>query len=120
MFLAVLVVLAATAERPASVSGASSVAAIGVREVLLDNGFRMLIVEDTRVPRVAASLWYRFGALAESNGEHGSAHFLEHAVHQGTTTVGTTNFEAEKPILKEIYETEQQLVAVRNRERNRM
>jgi predicted Zn-dependent peptidase len=119
-FLAILVVLTAGAQGPAFVSGASGVATIDVREVVLDNGFRILVVEDPRVPRVAASLWYRFGALAESNGEHGSAHFLEHAVHQGTTTVGTTNFEAEKPILKEIYETEQQLVAVRNRERNRM
>jgi predicted Zn-dependent peptidase len=69
---------------------------------------------------VAASLWYRLGALQEITGEHGSTHFLEHAVHQGTTTVGTTDFESEKPLLREIHETEQKLLATVNRERNRL
>ena len=44
----------------------------------------------------------------EAQGEHGSTHFLEHMVYQGTTSVGTKDFEAEKPILHEIYETEQE------------
>jgi len=91
---------------------------VAVQEIVLGNGFRLVVVEDRRVPRVAASLWYRFGAMQEPNGEHGEAHFLEHALHQGTTTVGTTNFEAEKPILRKIHETEQKLLALRNRERN--
>ena len=93
---------------------------INVEEIRLANGFRVLVVEDHRVPRIAASLWYRLGAIRELSGEHGSTHFLEHAVHQGTTTVGTRNFEAEKPILREIHETEQKLVEVWNRERNRL
>jgi predicted Zn-dependent peptidase len=91
---------------------------VNVHELVLENGFRVLVVEDHRVPRVASSLWYRFGARAESAGEHGSAHFLEHAIHQGTTTVGTRDFEAEKPILRRIEETEQELLAARNRDRN--
>jgi predicted Zn-dependent peptidase len=95
-------------------------AELEVREHVLPNGFRLLVVEDHRVPRVAASLWYRLGALQESHGEHGSTHFLEHAVFQGTTSVGTRDLGKELPILREIYDAEQELIAVRNRERNRL
>src|SRR5262245_1017517 len=83
-----------------------------------DNGFRIVLVEDHRVPRVAASLQYRFGALSERNGEHGSAHFLEHAMHQGTTTVGVKDRELDRKLLREIYDTEQALLAERNAHRN--
>jgi predicted Zn-dependent peptidase len=93
---------------------------MNVQELRLENGFRVLVVEDHRVPRVASSLWYRFGARAESAGEHGSAHFLEHAVHQGTATVGTRDFEAERPILQQIQDTEKELLALQDRERNRL
>ena len=93
---------------------------VDVQELVLDNGFKVLVVEGSQVPRVAASLWYRLGSLQERIGEHGSTHFLEHVVHQGTTTVGTKNFEAEKSLLRQIYETEQKLLATRNRERNRL
>ena len=93
---------------------------VDVHEILLDNGFRILVVEDHRVARVAASFWYRFGAMQEPNGEHGAAHFLEHVIFQGTTTVGTKNFDAEYPILHEILETEQELLELRDRERNRL
>lgn len=95
-------------------------AALPVEELVLQNGLRILIVHDARIPRVGASLWYRVGALQEGVGEHGSTHFLEHAIHQGTTTVGTRNFAAEKTLLAEIDATEQRLVAIRNRERNRL
>jgi len=93
---------------------------VEVEEAILDNGFRVLVVEDHRVARISASLWYRFGAMQEPNGEHGEAHFLEHAIHQGTTTVGTRDFEAEKPILREIHETEEKLLEVWDREKNRL
>jgi predicted Zn-dependent peptidase len=88
------------------------------QELLFDNGFRIVVIEDHRVPRVAASLQYRFGALAERNGEHGSAHFLEHAMHQGTTTVGVKDREVDRRLLRAIYDTEQELLAERNAHRN--
>ncbi|MBM3560282.1 MAG: insulinase family protein, partial [Alphaproteobacteria bacterium] len=94
--------------------------ASGAQEIVLSNGFRVLIVEDPRVPRVAASIWYRIGALQEPMGEHGITHFLEHAIHQGTTTVGTTNFDAERSVLAVIYETEQALIAEWNAQRNHL
>jgi hypothetical protein len=91
---------------------------IDVHEMVLDNGFRVLIVEDHRVPRVAASLYYRVGALLERYGEHGITHFLEHAIHQGTTTVGVRDIEADRRLWRTIYETEQALLEERNAHRN--
>ena len=72
------------------------------------------------MPRVAANLWIRIGSMQEPVGLHGMTHFLEHVIHQGTTTVGTSDFAAELPILQEIHETEQELIAQRNLERNRL
>lgn len=88
------------------------------QELVFENGFRIVLIEDHRVPRVAASLQYRFGALSERNGEHGSAHFLEHAMHQGTTTIGVKDRDADRKLLREIYDTEQELLAERNAHRN--
>jgi predicted Zn-dependent peptidase len=87
-------------------------------EIVLENGFRIVVIEDHRMPRIAASLQYRFGALQERNGEHGSAHFLEHAIHQGTTTVGVKDREVDRKLLRAIFDVEQELLAERNAHRN--
>ncbi len=94
--------------------------ALDIQEHVLDNGFTVLLVEDHRAPRVAANLWIRVGSMAEPVGLHGITHFLEHVIHQGTTTVGTRNLAAEMPLLREVHETEQELLAHRSRERNRL
>ena len=95
-------------------------ASLPIQEHVLDNGFTILLVEDHRRPRVAANLWVRVGSMAEPVGQHGITHFLEHVIHQGTTTVGTSDLAAELPILQETHDTEQELIAVRNRERNQL
>ena len=91
-----------------------------VQEHTLDNGFTILVIEDHRIPRVAANLWIRVGSMQEPVGLHGMTHFLEHVIHQGTTTIGTSDLAAELPILQQIHDTEQELIALRNRERNQL
>lgn len=41
---------------------------LDVQEHVLDNGFRILVVEDRRAPRVAANLWVRIGSMLEPAG----------------------------------------------------
>ena len=118
--LALLTALATADWREPAAGTAIVDSSEAVQEVVLSNGFRVLVVPDPRTPRVAASLWYRVGAIQEPVGEHGATHFLEHAIHQGTTSVGTRDPEAERPILHEIAETEQKLLSVRDRERRRL
>ena len=110
----------ATAPSPLPSSAQSGNPTLDVQEHVLDNGFTILVVEDHRMPRVAANLWIRVGSMQEPVGLHGMTHFLEHVIHQGTTTVGTSDLAAELPILQEIHDTEQELIAARNRERNRL
>jgi predicted Zn-dependent peptidase len=120
-----VVLLAWWYRAPSSAQGGPTVrserwAELGINphELVLENGFRIVLVEDHRVPRVAASLQYRFGALQERNGEHGSAHFLEHAIHQGTTTLGIKDRDTDRRLLRSIFDTEQELLAERNANRN--
>src|SRR5919204_3001295 len=59
-----------------------------VLAVMLDNGLRVLLLEDHRSPIVSLQLWYRVGSRNEARGATGIAHFLEHLMFRGTPTNG--------------------------------
>jgi len=59
-------------------------AAARVLAVTLDNGLRVLLLEDHRSPIVSLQLWYRVGSRNEARGATGIAHFLEHLMFRGT------------------------------------
>lgn len=82
-----------------------------VREHTLKNGMKLLMVERHTSPTVSAWIRFRVGSVDERSDERGLAHLLEHMLFKGTTTLGTTNYAAEKPILDKIEETAQQLIA---------
>ena len=50
----------------------------------LDNGLKVVVIENHRAPIVLQMLWYRVGAADEALGESGLAHFLEHLLFKGT------------------------------------
>jgi zinc protease len=50
----------------------------------LDNGLRVLLLEDRRSPIVSFQVWYRVGSRNEQRGATGLAHFLEHMMFKGT------------------------------------
>src|SRR5207245_2773058 len=54
----------------------------------LDNGLRVLLLEDHRNPIVSFQVWYRVGSRNEHPGATGIAHFLEHLMFKGTPTYG--------------------------------
>lgn len=51
---------------------------------VLDNGLRIVVVENHRAPVVAQMIWYGVGAKDEASGETGLAHYLEHLMFKGT------------------------------------
>src|SRR3989441_3037104 len=71
---------------------ASAWAADGVVAETLDNGLRVLLLEDHRSPIVSFQVWYRVGSRNEQRGATGIAHFLEHMMFKGTPTRGPTQF----------------------------
>ena len=75
----------------------------------LQNGLTVLIMERKFSPTVSLFIRYRVGAVDEIPGQSGAAHFLEHMMFKGTTTIGAKNYPAEKKLLSRIEKTGEQL-----------
>jgi zinc protease len=63
-----------------------------VTEATLDNGLRILVLEDHRNPIATVQTWYRVGSRNEIPGATGLAHFLEHMMFKGTPSHGKGQF----------------------------
>jgi predicted Zn-dependent peptidase len=86
-----------------------------VIEHTLKNGMKLLMVERHTSPTVSAWIRFRVGSADERSDERGLAHLLEHMLFKGTTTLGTKDYGAEKPILDKIEQTATQLMAEKAR-----
>src|SRR3954468_3146708 len=58
-----------------------------VTETTLDNGLKVLLLEDHKSAAVTFQVWYRVGSRNEFDGKSGLSHFLEHMMFKGTPTV---------------------------------
>jgi zinc protease len=63
-----------------------------ITEFTLRNGMKIIVNEDHRAPTVAHMIWYRVGAMDETNGHTGVAHALEHMMFKGTKTLKPGEF----------------------------
>lgn len=54
------------------------------KEFTLDNGMRVILVENHRAPVVTHMMWFRVGAADDPVGKSGIAHFFEHLMFKGT------------------------------------
>jgi zinc protease len=84
----VLVLLVSGAAPGVAQSGSTD----AVVAATLDNGLRVLLLEDRRSPIVSFQVWYRVGARNEVRGASGIAHFLEHMLFKGTPRYGRGEF----------------------------
>ena len=73
-----------------------------VIEHKLANGLTVLMVERHQIPVVSINITFAVGGINEQVGQTGLAHFYEHMAFKGTRTVGTKDYEKEKPILEEL------------------
>lgn len=74
------------------VAQAPAAGTAGVLATTLDNGLRVLLLEDRRSPIASVQLWYRVGSRNERPGATGIAHFLEHMMFKGTHRYGPRQF----------------------------
>ncbi|MGR3462325.1 MAG: M16 family metallopeptidase [Roseovarius sp.] len=65
-----------------------------VTSFTLDNGMKVVVIEDHRAPAVTQMVWYRAGSADEPPGMSGVAHFLEHLLFKGTETLEPGEFSA--------------------------
>ena len=56
-----------------------------IEEYTMDNGLKVILIEDNRSPVIVSSIWYRVGSSYEYSGVSGISHVLEHMMFQGTT-----------------------------------
>ena len=75
-----------------SLSAPALCLALNVQEFMLDNGLKVLILEDHKAPTATFQVWYRVGARDEEIGKTGLSHLLEHMMFKGTPTHGPKTF----------------------------
>jgi len=69
-----------------------AVRASQIQEVVLENGLKVLLVENRKSPVVTFQVWYRVGSRNEEDGKSGLSHFLEHMMFKGTAKVGPEEY----------------------------
>jgi predicted Zn-dependent peptidase len=74
-----------------------------VIEHKLANGLTILMVERHQAPIVSINMTFGVGGVNEQVGQTGLAHLYEHMAFKGTRTVGTKDYEKEKPVLEELH-----------------
>ncbi|MBM4129230.1 MAG: insulinase family protein [Nitrospira sp.] len=63
-----------------------------VKEYRLDNGLKILIIEEHKTPVATFQVWYRVGSRDEPSGKSGMSHLLEHMMFKGTPKYGGNAF----------------------------
>ena len=89
-----------------------------ILEHVYENGLRLLVIERRGEQRVVSKIFTDMGALNETPGQFGAAHFLEHLMFKGTTTLGSLDWEREKEVHAQIRAAEDALIEELNRSRN--
>jgi predicted Zn-dependent peptidase len=89
---------------------------LAVREVVLDNGMTVLILPRDGAPTVSFVVRFGVGGVHERLGTTGIAHLLEHMLFKGTTTLGTTDHAAERPLFERMDAVHDTLLRARARE----
>lgn len=75
---------------------------VKARIYTLDNGLKVYMAVNKEQPRIQTFIAVRAGAKNDPAETTGLAHYFEHLMFKGTQKFGTTNYEAEKPLLDEI------------------
>lgn len=63
-----------------------------VREQILPNGLKIVLLEDHKAPVGVFQVWYRVGSRNEQLGKTGLSHLLEHLMFKGTHKTGPEEY----------------------------
>jgi len=102
-FLALLALLAFTT------LAVSATANLDVKEHVLGNGMKILMIPKPGVPRVVCHIYFKVGSINEKPGITGLAHIHEHMMFKGTEMMGVTDFAKDEAIDKQIDEVMDQI-----------
>ena len=75
---------------------------LGTRIYTLDNGLKVYLSVNKEQPRIQTIVSVRVGGKNDPAETTGLAHYFEHLMFKGTDKFGTSDYEAEKPLLDQI------------------
>ena len=75
---------------------------LDVKEHVLANGMKILMIQKPGVPRVVCHIYFKVGSINERPGITGIAHVHEHMMFKGTKMLGVTDYEADAAIDRQI------------------
>ncbi|MDR0758477.1 MAG: insulinase family protein [Tannerella sp.] len=104
LFMVFAVILLAVACRDTSKYAYESVAGdpLKTRIYTLDNGLKVFLSVNRDKPRIQTFIGVRVGGKNDPAETTGLAHYFEHLMFKGTKNFGTSDYEAEKPLLDRI------------------
>ena len=100
MMLAALTCLGVAAQVPAATTVPGD--PMATQCYTLSNGLKVFLSVNHQSPRITAHIAVRTGSRNDPAETTGLAHYLEHLMFKGTQQYGTSNYEAEKPLLDTI------------------
>lgn len=71
-----------------------------VTEFTLDNGLKVIVLKRDVAPVASFVTLVQVGSANEPVGQTGIAHIFEHMAFKGTTRIGTSDWESEKPLIE--------------------
>lgn len=86
-----------------------------VIEKRLANGLTVLLVERHQSPVLSINVTFGVGGMNEHTGITGIAHLYEHMAFKGTRTLGTRNYEQERPLLEELNRLNAEIEGLRDK-----
>ena len=82
---------------------------IAIKQFVLSNGLTVILNEDHTKPQVFGVVVTKAGAKNDPADATGLAHYQEHMLFKGTQTLGTTNWDAERPHIEKIFNLYEEL-----------
>ncbi len=104
LFYGVLIVLASTLSEAGSSNMKDQ-----VKEVVLDNGMRVLLVNKPGAPNIAAGWVAHVGSANERPGITGISHLFEHMMFKGSPVIGTKDNQLDSQIRQQLDDIRQKM-----------
>ncbi|OGP60988.1 MAG: hypothetical protein A2162_07265, partial [Deltaproteobacteria bacterium RBG_13_52_11b] len=107
---------AAGAQTHAPVSPPKTATPLDIKEIRLDNGLRIFVLERHSSPTFAGFYQFDVGGAMDPKGKSGIAHLLEHMMFKGSSTIGTLDAQKEAELIARQSELWRQLNAEQDRQ----
>jgi len=105
---------------PALFAQTSTSIAEGTREIILENGMKVLLVKRPGLPNIAAGWVAHVGSANEQPGITGISHLFEHMMFKGSPRIGTKNPQLDDAIRTDLDKVRGEMFAIERKNRDQV